>query len=203
MSDHRRRLFAIVDEITKMGPGLLTVKIALQVVNLIDKLWHIELLQSKVKNIATTLGYYLPSLPDTTAGLPLLQRADSYRLKPGKFVPVDWIDWSHKAYPYVISDRAHLGYHMPVVSAVFLYGVDKVHKKQFWNPQQVIDLWPISGNHALTHIFDYKSDEEAELTNNLPLRMLDWTEERKDAAAKGVMERNYGAEKRAGARTYR
>jgi hypothetical protein len=55
----------------------------------------------------------------------------------------------------------------------------------------------------MTHIFDYKSDEEAELTNNLPLRMLGWTEERKDAAAKGVMERNYGTEKRAGARTYR
>jgi hypothetical protein len=44
MSDHRHRLFAFVDEITKMGPGLLSVKIALQMVNLIDKLWHLELL---------------------------------------------------------------------------------------------------------------------------------------------------------------
>jgi hypothetical protein len=203
MSDHGRRLYKFVDEITKMISGLLTVKIALKVVNLIDKLWHLELIQGKVKDLATTLGYYVPSLPDTIADFSLLQRADSYRLKPGKFVPVDWVHWSHKAYPYVISDRAHVGYHMPVVSAVFLYGVDNVHKKHFWNPQQVIDLWPISGNLALTHLFDYKSDEEAELTNNLPLWMLGWTEERKDAAAKGVMERNYGAEKRAGARAYR
>jgi hypothetical protein len=195
-SDELCRLEKFVYGIAYMAPGLLTVKIALQGVNMIDKLWHLELLQGKVKNLATTRGYYIPKLHCCIAGLQLLQGADSYRLKPGEFIPVTEIGQYPQAYPHIIHGRANVGFHMPVVSAVFLYGSNSVHKKHFWNSQQLLDLWPIPGNHARAGMFEYKSDEEAELINNLSLRMLDWKEERKEAAAQGYMERNYGANER-------
>jgi hypothetical protein len=165
MWHHLDRLKKFIHGITAIAPGLLTVKTALQVVNPIDRLWHHEFLQGDVKNLATARSYCIPTLPNYIAGLPLLQRADSYRLKPGFFFSINSIE-------NTLPGRTYESHHMPAVSAVFLYGSDKTHEKYFWDPQQIMNLWPIPVSQEMSDLFEYKSDEEAEMINQLPLLTL-------------------------------